>query len=54
VPTPASLVAGWNQAALVTAAVSLLGAVGVAWVGERAVAAEPVAENPSPQEADAA
>ena len=54
VPTPASLVAGWNQAALVTAAVSLLGAVGVAWVGERAVAAEPVAENPSPQDADAA
>jgi len=54
VPTPASLVAGWNQAALVTAAVSLLGAVGVAWVGERAVAAEPVAEIPSPQEAGAA
>jgi MFS family permease len=40
VPTPGSLVAGWNQAVLVTAAVSLLGALVVARVGERAAASE--------------
>jgi hypothetical protein len=54
VPTPAGLVDGWNHAALVTAIVSLVGALGVAIVGERAVAAESTAEIPSPQEADAA
>lgn len=54
VPTPAAFVDGWNHAALVTAAVTLVGAFGVALVGEGAVAAEPSAEIPSPQEADAA
>jgi MFS family permease len=49
----ATLTDGWNRAALVTALVSLVGAVGVAALGERAVA--PVAaENPSRQGADAA
>jgi MFS family permease len=54
VPTTASLVAGWNHAALVTAAVSLVGAVGVALVGQRAAAPGEVAETRSQQEADAA
>jgi MFS family permease len=35
VATTASLVTGWNRAVLVTAAVSLVGAALVAWVGER-------------------
>ena len=54
VATAGSLVAGWNRAAVLTAAVSLAGAIGVALVGERApaVAALPVIE--SPQEVDAA
>ena len=53
-PTPAAFVDGWNHAALAAAAVTLIGALGVALVGERAVAAEPSAEIPSPQDADAA
>lgn len=51
--TAASLVDGWNRAALVTAAVSLLGALVVLLVGERAAVAAP-AEIRSPQKADAA
>jgi hypothetical protein len=54
VATTGPLVAGWNRAVLVTAAVSLVGAVAVVLVGERAVARAPEAEIPSPQEADAA
>jgi MFS family permease len=53
VPTPGSLVAGWNQAALVTAAVTLVGALVVARVGERAAVPEP-AEIGSHQTVDAA
>jgi MFS family permease len=53
-PSPHGFVAGWNHAALVTAAVSLAGALGVWLVGRRTVAAEPAAEIRSPQEADAA
>ncbi|MGA8246135.1 MAG: MFS transporter [Nocardioides sp.] len=49
----ASLTDGWNRAVLVTAVVSLVGAVGVALLGERAVT--PVAaENPSRRPAEAA
>jgi predicted MFS family arabinose efflux permease len=54
VPSPGSLIAGWNQAAIVTASVSLIGALAVALVGERAPAAATVAEIRSPQEVDAA
>jgi MFS family permease len=52
-PTAAALVAGWNRAALVTAAVSLVGAAAVTLVGVRPTAQAP-AEIRSPQEADAA
>jgi MFS family permease len=48
-----SLIAGWNRAALVTAAVSLVGALGVALIGERAPALEALPEMRSRQEADA-
>jgi hypothetical protein len=41
--TPAALVDGWNRAALVTAAVSLVGALVVLLVGER----RPVADTPT-------
>ena len=51
--TPAALVDGWNRAALVTAAVSLVGALLVLLVGERRATAVP-AEIRSPQRADAA
>src|SRR5262249_21166586 len=51
--TVCSLVAGWNRAALVTAAVSLVGALVVLLVGERASVAAP-AEIRSPREVDAA
>jgi MFS family permease len=51
--TPAALVDGWNRAALVTAAVSLVGSLVVLLVGERATVATP-AEIRSPQKADAA
>lgn len=51
--TTAALVAGWNRAALVTAAVSLAGALVVLLVGERRAVAVP-AETRSRQEADAA
>ncbi len=51
--TPAALVDGWNRAALVTAAVSLVGALVVLLVGERRAVAVP-AEIRSPQEADVA
>ncbi|MGC4111868.1 MAG: MFS transporter [Nocardioides sp.] len=53
VATTASLVAGWNRAALVTAAVSLTGALVVLLVGERR-AVPAAAEIRSPQEVDAA
>ena len=53
VPTAGSLVAGWNQAAVVAAVVSLVGALVVAWVGERASAVEQ-RENQSPVTVDAA
>lgn len=49
-----ALVDGWNRAALVTAAVSLVGALVVILVGERVVAVQPIAETPSPQKVDAA
>lgn len=49
-----SLIAGWNEAAIVTAVVSLVGALAVALVGERVPAVVPVAEIESPQEVDAA
>jgi MFS family permease len=53
--TASGLVAGWNRAALVTAAVSLVGAAAVHLVGERAVApATAVEENKSRPKADAA
>jgi MFS family permease len=52
--TTGSLVAGWNRAAVLTAAVSLAGAVAVALVGERAAAVTALPENESPREADAA
>jgi predicted MFS family arabinose efflux permease len=52
-PTVSSLVEGWNHAALVTAAVSLVGALVVLLVGERTAAAAP-AEIRSPSEVDAA
>jgi MFS family permease len=48
------LVAGWNHAALVTAAVSVLGALGVLLVGERAPALSALPEIESRQEVDAA
>jgi predicted MFS family arabinose efflux permease len=48
--TDAALVAGWNRAALVTAAVSLLGAVLVLLVGERSPAA--TVEVLAPREVD--
>lgn len=51
--TSATLVDGWNRAALVTAAVSLAGALVVLLVGERRATPAP-AEIRSPQEADAA
>ncbi len=54
VPSAGSLVAGWNHAALVTAAVSLVGAVGVALVGERAPAVDALPEMESTREMDAA
>jgi MFS family permease len=54
VATAGSLVAGWNRAALVTALVSLAGAVGVVLVGERSAAVASLPEMRSPQEADAA
>jgi MFS family permease len=52
--TTSALVAGWNRAALVTAAVSLVGAMLVLLVGERRAVASPATEIHSPQEADAA
>jgi MFS family permease len=52
--TTGSLVAGWNKAVLVTAAVTLLGALGVMLVGERAPALTVLPEIESPQEVDAA
>jgi MFS family permease len=52
--TTGALVAGWNRAALVTAAVSLVGALGVMLVGERVPAATEVLEMESRHEADAA
>ncbi len=53
VVSAATLTDGWNRAVLVTALVSLMGAVGVAVLGERA--ATPVlAENPSRERAEAA
>jgi hypothetical protein len=54
VVTAATLTAGWNRAALVTAAVSLIGAVGVVLVGARAAAARTAPVIRSPQDADAA
>jgi MFS family permease len=53
VVSAATLVDGWNRAAVVTALVSLVGALVVAVLGERTAAAVP-AENPSRQRADAA
>ena len=52
VPTPGSLIAGWNEAAVVTAAVTLVGALVVALVGERA--AVPLPEIRSHESVDAA
>jgi MFS family permease len=53
--TTAALVDGWNRAALVTAAISLVGALVVLLVGERvASAGVPVAEIRSTREVDAA
>jgi MFS family permease len=49
-----ALVDGWNRAALVTAAVSLVGALVVLLVGERRAVAGPAEEIRSPQGADAA
>jgi MFS family permease len=49
-----ALVAGWNHAAVVTAVVSLVGALGVLLVGERASALAALPEIESPQEVDAA
>jgi MFS family permease len=49
-----SLVAGWNHAAVVTAAVSLVGALGVLLIGERGPAVVALPEIESPGEADAA
>jgi MFS family permease len=54
VVTAATLTAGWNRAALVTAAVSLIGAVGVVLVGAHAAAARTAPVIRSPQDADAA
>jgi MFS family permease len=54
VPSPGSLIAGWNEAAVVTAAVTLLGAVAVALIGERLPAVVPLAEIESPSKVDAA
>jgi MFS family permease len=53
-PTAAALVTGWNHAVLVTAAVTLVGALTVLLVGERAAATVPVEEIPSRREVDAA
>jgi hypothetical protein len=47
-------VAGWNHAAVVTAAVSLVGALGVLLIGERGPAVVALPEIESPGEADAA
>ena len=52
--TSASLVDGWNRAALVTAAVSLVGALVVLLVGERRAVEAPAAEIRSTSEVDAA
>jgi MFS family permease len=52
--TAGSLVAGWNHAALVTAAVSFVGGLGVVLVGERAPEVAVLPETESPQEMDAA
>jgi MFS family permease len=54
VPDAGSLIAGWNEAAIVTAAVSLVGALAVALVGERVPAVVPIQETESHQEVDAA
>ena len=53
-PTAAALVDGWNRAALVTAAVSLVGAVAVLYVGRRPAAMEATPATQSPLRADAA
>jgi MFS family permease len=53
-PSAGALVAGWNRAAVVTAAVSLIGALGVALVGARSAPPVTATETRSPQEADAA
>jgi predicted MFS family arabinose efflux permease len=52
--TAAALVDGWNRVALVTAGVSVIGALVVLLVGERAVATVPVLETRSHADADAA
>jgi hypothetical protein len=49
-----TLTQGWDRAALITAAVSLFGAVGVLWVGARAPGAQAAPDIQSPQEVDAA
>jgi len=49
-----SLVAGWNHAAVATAVVSMLGALGVLLVGERATAPVSLPEHESRPEVDAA
>jgi predicted MFS family arabinose efflux permease len=54
VVTTTTLTAGWDRAALVTAAVSLVGAVGVVLVGARATAAKTAPVIQSPQDADVA
>ena len=54
VVTSATLTAGWNRAALVTAAVSLVGALGVVLVGAGAAAARTAPVIQSPQDADVA
>ena len=53
VVTTGSLVAGWNRAAVFSAVVSLVGALGVALVGERPAVVE-LPEIESPQQVDAA
>jgi len=52
--TRSALVDGWNRAALITAAVSLVGSLVVLLVGERAAIAAPAEEIRSRQGADAA
>jgi hypothetical protein len=49
-----TLTQGWDRAALITAAVSLIGAVGVLWVGARATGAADAPDIQSPQQVDAA